>query len=430
LPLEHRLLAWAGLAKPYRFERALVLAAALGLGVIAGAAALWLGLKGDLILETPRGWHFLYLAALILATLVAVPWPRLAAVLLSLAALEIGLGMGSALLYKFRLASSETLFPRNYTRPPYGWHPLLQAAPLPTPPQDAASARIFINSQGLRGPERSLAELRDKTVVATFGGSTTFDFISPQGLSWPEQLEALLGAERYAVINHGRVAYSTAESLIQTAFYQSTFGAAPRCALYYIGWNDLRSIHIRNLDPGYADFHLRSLIDTLEARRIGGPRLSISPTLSLLGRFATYAFDTARPARAPVGRISAEPDQAFEAIYTNNIRTISAINRGRGIRTLWTGQLMNPAALTDEQPDPWIPFVRQKDVWPLMMHLNALLRREAEALGDIYIDVPIADFTPQDFGDEGHFVPRGSLKFAGYLAPAVGQSCRGLARGG
>ncbi len=38
-------------------------------------------------------------------------------VLLSLATLEIGLGFGTALLYKLRLASSDTLFARDYVRP-------------------------------------------------------------------------------------------------------------------------------------------------------------------------------------------------------------------------------------------------------------------------------------------------------------------------
>ena len=37
-----------------------------------------------------------------------------------------------------------------------------------------------------------------------------------------------------------------------------------------MGWNDSRSAHIANLDPGYADFHLPSQIDAEEARRVYG----------------------------------------------------------------------------------------------------------------------------------------------------------------
>jgi hypothetical protein len=418
------LLRHAGLARPYRFERTLVVVAGLGLALVVGAAAAVLALHNHLPLDSPRGWHFLYLAALIVLGIAAAPWPRLAAVLLSLAAIEIGLGMGSALLYKYRWASSETLFPRNYQRPPYGWHPLLEAAPLPTPAEQAGTARVFINSQRLRGLERTADDLTGKIVIALFGGSTIFDFISPQGQTWPERLEHLLGAGRYAVINHGGVGYSTAQNFVQTAFYDSSFGAKPRCALYYIGWNDLRSIHVEHLDPGYADFQTRSLIDSLDARRAAGPRLSVSPALSLIGRLAWLAIDTVRPAPALFGPSNAAPDPAFEAIYVRNIRSISAINRERGILTLWTGQLLNRAALTADTTDGWVPFVHAKDEWPSIERLNGLVKREAAALGDVYIDVPIDDFGRADFGDDGHFNPEGCLKFAAHLTPAASQTCR------
>jgi lysophospholipase L1-like esterase len=418
------LLRHIGLVRPYRFERTLAVLAGLALALLVGAAAVVLVARNHLPLDSPRGWYFLYLGALIALGIAAAPWPKLAAVLLSLAAVEIGLGMGSALLYKYRWASSETLFPRDYRRPPYAWHPLLQAAPLPTSPGQAATARVVINAQGLRGRDRAASELAGKRVIALFGGSTTFDFISPQGETWGERLEELLGRDRYAVINHGGVGYSTAQNLIQTAFYEQSSGAKPRCALYYIGWNDLRSIHVAPLDSGYADFQTRSLVDTLEARRAAGPRLSVSPTLSLIGRIAWLMVDTVRPAPALVGPSNPAPDPALEAIYARNIRSISAINRERGILTLWTGQLLNRSALTADTTDGWVPFVHARDEWPLIEWLNAILRREAAALGDVYIDVPIDDFDRTDFGDDGHFTPKGSLKFATHLAPLVSQTCR------
>jgi hypothetical protein len=59
------LLRHAGLARPYRFERTLVVVAGLGLALVVGAAAAVLALHNHLPLDSPRGWHFLYLAALI-----------------------------------------------------------------------------------------------------------------------------------------------------------------------------------------------------------------------------------------------------------------------------------------------------------------------------------------------------------------------------
>jgi lysophospholipase L1-like esterase len=422
--LLHWLLDHAGLSRPYRFERTIAVLAGLALAAVVAMAAVRLALRDELSWQAPRGWHFLYLAALLTLGLAVARRPRLAAIVLSLAALEVGLGFGSALFYKYRLSGSETLFPRNYTRPPYGWHPLLQVQPLPTPPERAATARVFINSEHRRGPQRTAADLSGKIVVALFGGSTTLDFVSPEGKSWADQLERLLGPARYAVINHGISGYTTAEHVLQTAFYQQSFGVEPNCALYYIGWNDLRNAHIEGLDPGYADYHLRTMVDALEARRTGGPLLSVSPTLSLLGRLAGLAFDTVRPAPKPAGRASAAPDPAFEAIYKRNIEAISAINRQRGIKTIWVGQVMNRSVLTRDQTDGWLPFVHEKDIWPMLVRLNGIVRGEAARLGDAYADIPFDDFQPSDFGDEGHFTPAGSLKFATVLEPLVKKTCR------
>ena len=61
-------------------------------------------------------------------------------------------------------------------------------------------------------------------------------FISPQGQTWGERLEQLLGPGSHAVINHGGVGYSTAQNLVQTAFYESTSGAtaALRALLHWL----------------------------------------------------------------------------------------------------------------------------------------------------------------------------------------------------
>ena len=71
-----------------------------------------------------------------------------------------------------------------------------------------------------------------------------------------------------------------------------------------------------------------------------------------------------------------------------------------------------------------MPFLRPQDISSLILRLNGLLKREAEALGDVYVDVEPWDFTSDDFVDHGHFTPAGSLKFAAKLAPAVAAACR------
>jgi hypothetical protein len=198
----------------------------------------------------------------------------------------------------------------------------------------------------------------------------------------------------------------------------------PRCSIYYIGWNDLRQSHVRNLDSGYADFHLPGQIDNLEARRLCQSYVSFSPTLMLARHLLVLGVDTARPIDRPAGQTAAGPDPTLEEIYLRNVRTISAINRQRGIATLWVGQVMDHARLLGGEPWGWVPLLRPQDISPLILRLNGLLKREAEALGDVYVDIAPEDFTPDDFMDHGHFVPAGSLKFAARLAPAVLASCR------
>ncbi|WP_428663394.1 SGNH/GDSL hydrolase family protein [Reyranella sp.] len=421
-----------GLTKPYRFERTSALVAALVLAAVLGAGTILILSRGGdeaggsrgLSWGTPRGWYFLYLGILVVAGAALAAWPRIATFVLSLAAVEMGLGFGAAFLYLSNLAGSSTLFPNNYNRPLYGWHPLLQAQPLPSTRDSAGRPRVFINSERMRGPERSPDQLKDKIVVALFGGSTTLDFASPDGESWGDRLEQNLKARNYVFINHGAPGYTTAEHVIQTAFYEQAFETPPHCAVYYIGWNDITNAHVDGLDSGYADYHMRGQIDFLAARRLQHPLISVSPVLSLLARFAVLAFDTARPAEAAQGHRSAAPDPRLDRIFVRNVGTISAINRQRGITTIWAGQVMNIAQPVSVSMRGWVALVPDAVVWPLIKHLNLLLEQQAGLLGDTYVDIPADRFAPEDFIDEGHFSPGGSMKFAALLAPGVAKACK------
>ena len=417
--MKHRVLAYAGLARPYRFERTLAASAAFTLAVVVAAAAIHFHVTGKLPLDSPRYWYFVYMAALVVLALLLVPWPRLAAVVLSLATLEAAFGLGTAYLYKVGLLD-QTVFPREEEADHrFRWHPLLQGVPIPSDGDD-----IHHNALGQRGRERTPQSLEGKATIALFGGSTTYDVAGGEGETWGDRLEELLGADRFAVINHGVLGYSTAEHVIQTAFYERTHGVPPRCSIYYVGWNDLRNSHVRNLDPGYADFHLPGQIDNLEVRRLRQSYVSFSPLLMLARHFLVLGVDTARPADRQSGRADSAPDTAMEEIYLGNVRTISAINRQRGIKTLWVGQVMDHRRLMAGEFWGWVPFLRPQDVSLLILRLNDLLKREAEALGDIYVDIASQDFTSDDFIDNGHFTPAGSLKFAARLAPAVAAACR------
>ncbi|MFI5000621.1 MAG: SGNH/GDSL hydrolase family protein [Reyranellales bacterium] len=418
------LLGHVGLVRPYRFERTLCALTAALLAIAVAAAALGLYLAGKLASGTPREWYFLYMAGLVVLGFALAPIPRAAAVVLSLAALEVGFGLGSGALSKVGLTAASLMPSDHPFESRFEWHPLLQAVPKPRAADPDAAVPTMHNSAKLRGPERPAGALDGRTVIAVFGGSTTYDIAARDGESWPDRLEQLLGEERFAVLNHGVPGYTTVEAVLQTAFYQAPFGVAPRCATYFVGWNDLRDNQVTDIDPGFADFDIPARIDDLQARRIGGPYLAASPTATYLGRLAVLAFDTARPPPPLEDTVGEALNPAFAAIYVRNLHAISAINRERGIRTIWIGQLVNRELLMKEGTDDWFPFHRDSNLLSMIERLNGIVRREAAVLGDLYIEAPADEFEPDDFHGSVHFQPGGSLRFAAYLAPFVAEACR------
>jgi hypothetical protein len=424
----HLLLRHVGLLRPYRFERVLAVATALILAIAIFATAVYLAATGALTRHTPRETYFVYLAVLVLAGVLLAPWPRPSSFVLSLALIEYGLGIGSLLLLNMGYANSAILADNYNEDARFRWHPLLQATPISSITVPVVRNTVSHNSAGLRGVEPDVSALAQKSVVAVFGGSATYDIGVSDNEAWANQLELRLGVEKFAVLNHGVPGYSTVEHVIQTVFYENAFGVTPRCALYYVGWNDVRDTHITNLDPGYADYHLPGQIDALKVRRFGSGYTAVSPLATILIRQISAWTDTVRPPPAIVGNPATDPDPVLESFYTRNVRSISAINRDRGIRTIWIGQILNLEELENgprrNEVNGWILLVRNKDVWPVLSHLNKRLREEAVSLGDVYIDVPVDKFIPSDFYDEGHFLAAGSRKFSALIAPAVAQECK------
>lgn len=413
-----------GLSHPYRFERTIAVAVALLLAVGGGIVVLVYGLANDVAAGSPAAWFFAYVGGLLALGIICTPWPRITMVVLSLAALELGIGLGAAVIAGHERGAAIGIFPdrdvRSATRV---WHPLLQAVNVPTPA--GTRTRFHVDSQGLRGRERSPGELKDRIVVTVFGGSTAENIALSDGETWPERLEALIGADRFAVLNRAVSGNSTVEHVIRTAFYQNSYGVAPRCAVYYVGGQDIANAHFRNLDPGYADYHTPALVDVLEARHADRAPVAMSPILRLLQRGATALFDTVRPVGDPRGTPGAEPDPALDAIFTRNIRTISAINRERGVRTIWIGEVLNEAP---PPPDvgphaKWTPFIELKDLYPLLAHLRSVLKAEAAALGDVYVDVDKRGLDSSHFVDAEHFSAEGAQAFATMIAPTVADAC-------
>jgi hypothetical protein len=420
-----RLLDHVGLLRPFRFERTVPVLLALLSAVVVALIAIRFAASGVLPLDSPRGAYFVYLFALIALVIVLARWPRLAITVLVLMLIELTWGFGTYALNRVGIKTVLLLPPDEVEPRRFQWHPLLQAVPIPSLSMTSLKGvRINHSSQGTRGRDPKPGELDGRSVVATVGGSTTYDIGVSEGDTWSDRLAAALG-DRFFVVNHGVPGYTTVEHLIQTAFYQDKFGKAPRCAIYYVGWNDLRNAHIPNLDPAYADFHLPNQVDGLLVRRWNDTDLTFSPLLSVLMRLGSAIGDTVRyedPRRRNQPKSGDDP--ALIALFERNVRSISAINRQRGVKTIWVSQLVNPDRLTGDGFYGWVPLVRDKDVWPLLQKFNQALGATARSLGDVYVDVPAASFSDSDFVDNGHFSPQGAQRFAETLAPVVRDACR------
>ena len=124
--------------------------------------------------------------------------------------------------------------------------------------------------------------------------------------------------------------------------------------------------------------------------------------------------------------MSGDPDHALEAIFARNVRTISAINRQRGIATIWIGEVFDHVSLeaANWRGSLWAPFVRVDDLRALLSRLTAILQREAVALGDTYVAVDETQIEAADFWDGEHFSSTGSARFAAMIAPRIAEACR------
>ena len=308
----------------------------------------------------------------------------------------------------------------------FQYHPLLQATLLPNFKGRNDDLFIAHNSVGLRDTNNSVDQLKREGLIYVFGGSSTYDFAVSQGETWVEKLNGLLGPS-YKLFNFGVPGYSTSEHVIQTAFYGDIKGVYPSCALYYIGWNDVRNAGIADLDRGYADWHLLNLSRNLKTRRAMNIA-TISPTLKLALREISYLVDTVPQPNPKYDPSAAGQNYAnLKSLFARNVATIAAINASRDVKTIVVGQMLNRDQLANAKDTPkrheWMPFLLEKDLWSVQAEFNDLIRADAAKAGYAYIDADIDKFDATDFADSGHFTPRGAEKFASRIAEEVRRAC-------
>ena len=427
-----------GFARPYDFSRAFpFLTATLLLIFIVGIGGL-LFATDSLSWGTYRLIYFAYIGAIALAAATLSFAPRFAWLLIALCTVECTLGIGTSILVNIHVLPHSRL-PLNdqlSDEAEFQYHPLLMGVPTPNlfrfspfkirhdsyGVPGAEREKIQHDSYGLRGAERDKNKLRHQIIIATVGGSTTYDLGVSNGQTWSDDLERQLG-DKYAVLNHGVPGYSTVENLIQTLFYLNSYDIRPKCAIYYEGWNDIRNAHVPNLDPGHARYALLKQVTALKLQKT--PLLAkISPLSEIVLRYLQAWLEIIPLAKDFSSQDPVQgSDPRLENFYRANIKAIAAINESRGITSIFVGQVLNRAKLRKTTRYGFVPLVRDIDVWPLQARFNTILETTATKLGVPFLIPPIDNFEDSDFVDQGHFSAKGAEKFAAMLAPIVRADC-------
>jgi lysophospholipase L1-like esterase len=291
-------------------------------------------------------------------------------------------------------------------------HPFLGSVGVPNTSRPYRRGTMSLNSMGYRG--RDAASTRNGAFrVVAMGGSTTFGLGVSDDATWPVLLERILG-EQFDVLNLGVAGYSTVENLVQTAFGLSDL--APAVAVYFLGWNDLHSSHVVDLDPYYESFHAQLQTAGFVYRN--------RPAYSALRYYAgILANGPESPPPLPSGRVEhGLVDPRAMALYRRNLHSIAALCRSQHIQPVFVPNIFDCTRVAgDTKSDEWSPFVKNSELCDLAS-AYAETMAEVALQEDIRFVAEIRTpglFDPTDFVDVGHFSVSGNTKFATMLAPII-----------
>lgn len=339
-----------------------------------------------------------------------------AVLLLLIAFVAEGLGYGA-----FSVVSGET--PREFGertfRVPRLYmtdHPFL-----PFLARKGTSGLVEFDSMGNRGAEPESPKRRIRIVC--LGGSTTLDAGHRWDQTWPGQLQEMLGAEHYEVINAGQSGATTADSLVKLALLHVDL--KPDFVVVYHGTNDVAPSYGVGFRPDYAH-RKRSigntpypLFDRLP-RRLEYSSLFVAVRYALVGdRGNLWNLYT----RFPV-RMDFENGPFGVATFRRNLTSMHALCREHGARLVLGTFVYSRELAEREQGLEWA------DAWQRCIDLqNASIR----ALAAERPEILLADLARSIAADGSHFVdhchltPKGNRAIASAFLDAIRPALRATA---
>jgi hypothetical protein len=176
-------------------------------------------------------------------------------------------------------------------------------------------------------------------------------------------------------------------------------------------------------DSALADLYAVNFLRPPGFRR---PSALGSPILSLLLEGISTLVGDARSIDTSGLPLRSGVDARTVALLRRNVETIIDIDRGRGMPSVFIGQVMNQERLerSDNVPDASL-LQRDRDALVAMGILNETIAEAAHRKGATYVDVSARLFVDADFTDVGHFSAQGSSKFATQVREGVHRGCFG-----
>ena len=131
----------------------------------------------------------------------------------------------------------------------------------------------------------------------------------------------------------------------------------PKCAIYHVGWNDLRNSNLKDLRADYSDYHLLTQ----------AANLAILPSPNLIKRrsaFISMISNLGTRQIQPNGDVSHDYDGRLSRIYRDNVALIASISTHFGVTPIFVPQVLNYRKLKSQLPTKptWTPLVIDADV--------------------------------------------------------------------
>ncbi len=284
---------------------------------------------------------------------------------------------------------------------------------LPFLAKKGGSGFVEFDSMGNRGPEPENPKRRIRIVC--LGGSTTLDADHRWEETWPGQLQEMLGAGRYEVINAGQSGATTADSLVKLALIHVDL--KPDFVIVYHGTNDVAPSYGTGFRSDYA--HRKKdigatpypVFDRL-SRRLDYSSVFVAIRYALVGdRGNLWNLYT----RFPVRLDFANGPFGVET-FRRNLASMHALCREHGARLVLATFVYSRDLAEAEQGSDWAA------AWERCIDLqNDAIRALAAERPDIVLVDLARSIVPdgEHLVDHCHFTPKGNRAVASAFFDAL-----------